>query len=312
MKTILVLGGSGFIGDALCHALVDTYRIICADLVCKSSLQGHDNYSFIPMDFVHTNDFSPLLQGVDIVCHFICTTVPRNGTDQLLGEIEANVMPTLRLLEAMERMKIKDIVFLSSAGTVYGDSKTVNTISSPIAPLCGYGVQKVMIEQYLALYRHYHDFNAKVIRLSNPYGIEQDAEKIQGVIPIFIRRLLNDQSIKVYGDTNRDYVYMDDVILGIVKVIEYQGNEAVFQLCYGQSYKLSHVIKLIEQYAGRTFRSIEYESCRQCDVPDVFLDALTTSKVLGWSAKTSIEEGIALVFECISKETAYSLLNDAM
>lgn len=297
MQKCLVLGAGGFIGKNICKSLVDEYHVIAFDRSIPAELENiSPNIEFVVGDFVNTEDFTSILHGIDKVIHLISTTIPSEETAHIDREIIENVVPTVRLLEAMIKENVKEIIFSSSGGTVYGDSGDhKNQVGDALHPICSYGVQKKVIESYIEFYGLRYGINYKIMRISNPYGIGQDLAKTQGVIPIFVYRLLHNMPICVYGDSVRDYIAIPDLVKGILQVLKYDGKQHIFNIGSGKVYKLREVISLIEDKAGKKFESVEYRDFRQCDVEKSILDVEASNEALGWRAETGLEQGIEMV-----------------
>ena len=300
MKKCLVLGAGGFIGKNLCKELSKEYKVIAFDIIRPLELENIENVEICIDNFVDKQDFSDVLQGVEKVFHFVSTTLPTEKTSHIDKEIIENVVPTVRLLESMVKCNVKEIIFASSGGTVYGETDGhYNKVTDPLNPICSYGVQKKVIESYLEFYGLYYGINYKIVRISNPYGIGQNPNKPQGVIPIFIYRLLLGQPITIYGDGNnqRDYIYMDDLIRALSKVAEYNGEQHIFNIGSGNAHTLHEIIDIIVDKSKMDFSEITYKDIRKCDVSKTLIDISVTKKELGWSPDVDISEGVSLVID---------------
>lgn len=301
MKKCLVLGAGGFIGKSLCRNLVKDYEIIAFDRKIPKELTAFDGIiKCVEGDFVEMKDFSVLLEGVDIVIHLISTTIPQEETANIDVEIMQNVVPTVRLLEGMVKADVPEFVFSSSGGTIYGETGNhVNEIGDGLNPICGYGVQKKVIESYLEFYGLRYGINYKIMRISNPYGIGQDPVKPQGVIPIFVYRLLHDMPITIYGDGNseRDYIYVPDLIEAFKKMLEYNGDTHIFNIGSGNAHTLNEIIDIIEHKVGKHFVRIDYQKKRKCDVSKNLLRVDETWRELNWKAEMGLEQGIETIID---------------
>lgn len=287
----LVLGGNGFIGYNFIKRFSEKERIRVFGRTKKYRFQN-PNIEFIEGDFKFI-DFDVLLEGIDTVFHFISSTVPFDGTSNIIEDIETNVLPTIRLLEAMKRKHIKKIYFISSGGTVYGECTTPALEDARLYPECAYAVQKICIEYYLHLYEKYDDMQGYILRVSNPYGLETNKKKKQGIIPIFTQKIINGEAIEVWGtgENKRDYIYIDEVIDAIESIYQYDGQYRIFNIGTGSSYSIHEIINLIESETHMK-ASIEYKEIRKCDVMDSFLDVSLIYNECGWKSKLTIEEGI--------------------
>lgn len=297
LKKVLILGASGFIGKAVVDRLHDIYEITALDIANPPDKVMLNNVKYLEGNFVKREKFDDLLQDIDIVIHLICTSIPKDDTKQIPEEIEQNVIPTIRLLESMVRCGVKNIIFTSSAGTVYGETgNKVNKVTSSLNPRCSYGVQKCVIETYLKFYALRYGLNVKIMRITNPYGWGQDNKKLQGLIPIFINKIINDEGITVFGDGShiRDYLFISDLADAFEKVIEYSGPEVVFNIGYGEFYSINDIIKFIEKKIGHQFKNINYTENRFCDVNRSLVEVKKSQELLNWYPKISIHDGIEL------------------
>lgn len=294
------MGAGGFIGKPLCKELSKNNHVKAFDIFDIAELRNSENIEMVIGDFVTMEDFEDLLAGVDLVYHLISTTLPSDDTSKIPLEIEQNIIPTVKLLEAMVKNNVRSIVFASSGGTVYGETgNKKNRVNDPLSPICSYGVQKKVIEAYLQFYGIRYGLNYKIARLSNPYGLGQNQDKPQGVIPIFINHLLKGEAIAIYGDglNERDYIYLDDLVEGLIKVGEYQGEEHIFNLGFGQVYTLLDIIGYIEKISGKKFTRIQFMPKRFHDVSKTLLDVSSSQQLLNWTPKVEIEQGISLIVQ---------------
>lgn len=292
MKRVLILGSNGFLGRYLSAEL--TRRSVTVYGYDCSNQTENAPYSFIQGDFRHEQRFSRILtEGqFDVVYHLISTTVPVPGTSNILREAEENIMPTLRLLDAMKSVG-GELIFASSGGTVYGEFRgRHHQCGDPLAPICSYGVQKASIEQFMQLYNQTGEVRCKICRISNPYGVMPQQGRTQGIIPILLRSLLDGAPITLYGETVRDYIYITDVIDALIAVGAYVGSERVFNVGTGIGTGLHALIKLLEERCGRSFPTIQEEETRTCDVAENVLDISETTRLLDWAPSVPLKNGI--------------------
>lgn len=292
----MVLGGGGFIGSYICENLqllghqVTVYKR--PDTFSENLEHIKDHVKFINGDFRKETDFVSLLHNVDWVFHLVCTTLPAN--ENVIFDIEENVIPTIKLLEACRETKVKKIIFISSGGTVYGSSNMqYMSEDHPTEPICAYGVQKLMIEKYLHLFHYLYELDYAVLRVSNPYGDRQNPFKPQGVIGVFLAQALLGRSIEIWGDGSvvRDFLYISDVAKAAVMVAEYDGPEKLFNIGSGKANSLNTVIDCIEKVLNTKVNKI-YRQGRKQDVPFNLLDISKANNVLGWKPEVELMDGI--------------------
>lgn len=299
MKKYLVLGGNGFIGKYIVDSLSVNNEVVVADYNIDDA-SDTDNITYKKLDFITCEDFSSFLDGVDVVIHLISTIVPNENINNINLEIENNVFPTIRLLNDMVKNNVKEIIFVSSGGTVYGEHDNIPIAEDePKQPICNYGIIKELIEKYLNLYNRYCGINYRIARLANPYSEVVKKGKKQGIIPIFIDQLLNNQQLKIWGDGNdvRDYIYMDDAIDALLKIIEYSGDEKVFNVGTGIGYTINDMLEIIKSELDIQDLSISYEDSRKCDVKNNVLNIERIKNELDWEPKTDLQSGIKKVIK---------------
>lgn len=300
MKKCLVLGATGFIGKNLCSELIKTCSVRAMVRRQNPYLDEIGVQQIVQADFSKLTDFVPYLDGVDTVYHLISTTLPKEGSEGVVDEeIVQNVIPTVHLLESMKRAGVKKIIFASSGGTIYGDHGDIPARETdPLNPKSAYGLQKQLIENCINFYRVTYGIQARIVRISNPYGCGQQLEKNQGVIPIFIRKLLADEPITVWGGENlRDYIFMDDLVSALISISAYDGDEYVFNIAGNQVFSIKDVIETIEEVVGKKFSQITYESPKASDVGNTCLDISRIEQELDWHPMVSLKEGIGRVFD---------------
>ncbi len=253
MNKCLILGAGGYMGRSLCKQLHKDYHIVAYDKYFPQELFSLENIEFVQGDFVLERSFSSLLKDTKFVIHLISTTLPIEGTGNIFREIDENIKPTASLLEAISESNIERFVFSSSGGTVYGDTNnSINNTDSPHNPRSTYGLQKSIIEKLILFYSQQYGFRAEIMRITNPYGIGQDPQKPQGVIPILIRKLYHQEPVDVYGAANtRDYLYMGDLVKAFEKVLSYNGDECCFNIGTGIYTTVPNLIARIERISGK-------------------------------------------------------------
>lgn len=290
MDRVLVLGATGFIGQHLIDRLCENKTVIGYDRV-----MGNLPCPMIEAEFSAEQGFEALLEEyrIDTVYHLISTTIPKEDTSDIVQEVSENVLPTLRLLEAMRKRPGTRLVFVSSGGTVYGESKGhANRETDSREPICGYGMQKLTIEQYIQFYNRRYGTDFRIARLSNPYGVPPRRPRGQGVIPILMGRLLAGEPIALFGDTLRDYIHIDDAVEALVRFGDYEGDLKLLNIGSGVPVRLSTLVRQIEALTGMRFSRVDRQDIRRCDVAESVLDITQASRALNWIPSVGLEEGI--------------------
>ncbi len=299
---ILVLGARGFIGKHLCSALVAAnHRVRGFDLQ-----PANGNWPDIPGvewtagNLDHVSDVMTALDKIDLVFHLISTTIPQTSNENPLLDLQQNVGATLKLLELVIKQPRKPrFIFLSSGGTIYGIPHIIPIPEEhPTDPLSAYGIAKLAIEKYLALYGYLYKLDYSILRLANPYGEFQSHLSNQGVIAAFVHKALHHKPVEIWGDGSivRDYLYIGDVISAMITLIDYNGPEKIFNIGGGKGHSILELLSVIKELFQHDIAYCHLES-RACDVPINVLDIKRAASILGWKPTTPLHEGIKRVID---------------
>jgi UDP-glucose 4-epimerase len=290
----VVFGGGGFIGTNLCRALAGKVETLRAFGRRKSFPEALEGIDWIPGDFKDSSALASAVAGCDVVFHLITSTTPTSANVDKIADLNSNVVSFLHLLEACRLQRVRRVVFVSSGGTVYGiPNRIPTTEDSPTNPITAYGISKLAIEKYLALYEHLYGLEYRVLRVSNPYGPFQTSIRNQGVIAAFLGRALAGKPIEMWGDGSiiRDYIYIDDVVEALQKAAVHEGQARVLNIGSGEGYTLRQLVTAIEKELGLTVKILQYEG-RPVDVPCSILDISSATAELGWYPRTSLTDGL--------------------
>jgi UDP-glucose 4-epimerase len=298
MKSVLVTGGSGFLGSHLIDRLVERGRgtTLNFDLYPRASKPPPDE-RFIQGDLKNTEFVRQTLidQGVDTVFHLAWATIHESSVKDPVADIASNLIPTVNLLNACLEARVKRFVFLSSGGQVYGiPGQTPIREDHPTRPISAYGVTKLAVEKYLGMFAHLYGLEAVVLRPSVPYGPRQNPRRRQGAVGVFIHRVLSGQPIEIWGDgeTVRDYFFVDDLTSGLVTASDTRrATGAVINLGGGRGYSHKDLVRVVEETLGLR-AEVKYLPARKFDVPEVILDTGRARDLLGWAPQVGLADGI--------------------
>lgn len=307
---ILLLGAAGFIGTNLTIELAKNAEneITLVDR-CKVFFNPIINMNLKNIRIVESGltvdvDFDSILKNQEVVYHLVSTTVPTTSNQHISQELVSNVVFSANLFEACIRCGVKKVVFISSGGTVYGKEVDCplkeKTATNPIS---SYGVQKVTIEKLLYLYRYMYGLDYRIIRLANPYGPYQRPNGVLGAVTTFTYKALKGDEITVYGDGSvvRDFIYIDDAIRAIMKIVEGENKHRTFNLGCGYGTSIKQVLETIEKALGISM-NVSYIEGRKVDVPVNYLDISRYEKYYGALNPISLEEGIIKTAEFMKQE----------
>lgn len=297
---IILLGAAGFIGTNLVIELAknpeNEITVVDRDkLYFKNIIDlGLPRVSIVESDLTMDTDYEELVQGQDLVYHLISTTVPTTSNQHIAEELKANVVLSANLFEACVKKSVKKVVFISSGGTVYGkESKCPLNEKTPTNPITSYGIQKMSIEKLLYLYNYMYGLDYRIIRLANPYGPYQRPNGVLGAVTTFTYKAIKGEEINVYGDGSvvRDFIFIDDAVRGIQKIVEGTDRHHTFNLGCGYGTSIKQVLDTIERALGITL-NVKYTEARKVDVPVNYLDIKRFETAYGSLNPISLEEGI--------------------
>jgi UDP-glucose 4-epimerase len=296
----VILGAAGFIGINLANHLAKLgFNLVCFDRYL--SPHWPQTATAIIGDF--DSQPSKLLQELDnaFVFHLISSTRPSPSTGQIADEIRNDVVTTISYLE---KTKTRDLrwIFLSSGGTVYGQSnKAIIKETNATIPICSYGVVKLSIEHYFSLYRVLHNVDCIIVRPGNPYGPWQHPQVGQGIISAILYKALLGKVIEIWGDGEniRDYIYIEDTILGIMAAAIGGRTGEIYNIGTSIGLSINQLVKVISETLNLKLM-VNYSSTRSIDVKRNVLSAKKLSTHTGWESKTSIHNGVVLTASWIN------------
>jgi UDP-glucose 4-epimerase len=303
----LVIGGNGFIGTNLVDALHDAgHKVRVFDLFPSRYREPHPNVEYVVGDMGNHGELHDAVQDVDWVFHLAYATLPQTSNEDPGYDVRSNVINSIQLLEECRHSSVRKIIFISSGGTVYGvPQRTPIPEDHPTEPICSYGITKLTIEKYLALYQKIWGLNYVVCRLSNPYGPLQNPFAKQGAIGVFLGNVLQGKPITIWGDGEvvRDYIYIEDAVAALLRAAEYEagdGDPRVFNIGGGDGTSLNQLVQAIKQIVDAPV-GVTYTPARALDVPANVLDISKAQKYLKWTPQVELAEGLRTTWDWINK-----------
>jgi len=293
----LVLGGSGFLGSHLVELLLAegfSVRVFGLGFPSSTSVGALPQLEVVDDDFRDPKALANSVEGCQYVFHLISTTVPASSNRDMLFDLETNLLGTVRLLEICVRERVRQIIFSSSGGTVYGATgNSPIPETHPTEPRSAYGITKLGIEKYLALFHVLHGLEYTILRIGNAYGPRLPLTGEQGVVGAFLKCLSGGEPIRLWGDgsVTRDYVYATDVARAFRMALEQRSQFRIFNIGTGTGTSISELIRLMEKATGRQARILT-ERGRPADVPVNILDPTRARQYLNWEANTALQTGL--------------------
>ena len=289
-RPVLIWGGGGFLGTNLTERMAAGGRQVInvsRSHLTRTQMQG---VCYLAPD---------LAELADLVAQSACVIHMAHGSSPAaaLPQMEANLAGSMQLTFALMRAcaaHAVPLVYLSSGGAIYGPDAPVPTPeSAPTYPISPYGVEKLVAERYLAIGAQQLGLAYRVLRISNPYGPWQTGLKPQGVIGIWMRNVLEGVPLELRGDGSPqyDYVYVDDVIEAMVRVMAYDGPVDTFNIGSGQGRSLKEILVQLRLLCGDGLR-VNTHDAAPARVPVNVLDTSLAAQELGWRAMVDFEDGL--------------------
>jgi UDP-glucose 4-epimerase len=298
MATCLVLGGNGFLGSHIAEALVHknyTERVLDSFNHGMKNLDSiGDNIEIIKGDFFQESDLITSMSDVDFVFHYISTTNAVTSLNNPRYDVETNVIGSIKMLEIALKCGVKKIIFPSSGGTIYGEPTSIPiSENAPTNPLNPYAISKLAIEKYLNYFFHQCGMDYVVLRYSNPYGERQNPFGNQGVIPIFLNKIKNNEVPTIFGNGSaiRDYIYIQDALDATLALFNKKCDEKIFNVGSGRGNSINDLISIMSEVTGKEIRPI-YANDNGFYIKKIILDISKIKNITGWSPKTDMFEGI--------------------
>lgn len=293
----LIIGGNGFVGSHIKDMLAErgaSVRIL--DRYPERFRDADRRVDYRIGDFSDPKAIKDALAGIDTVIHLQSTTVPSTSEHSNVFDIESNLIPTVRLLEAMVDSGCDRIIYLSSGGAVYGNPTQIPIAEDAVlTPISSYGVIKSVIERYLHYFGRY-GLRSLIVRPSNLYGPRQGNTGVLGLINTLLEKTLREEEVVIFGDGSavKDYVHVRDLLDFLAKAIAMDAT-GVFNVGSGQGVSVNEVIAQVNAVTGRELR-LRFEDARPYDVARIVLDISKAHGVLGWQPTVSLEQGVREVW----------------
>lgn len=313
-QRIFITGGAGFIGTNLVKFLLDKdeYDITVYDNLSEgskenldkaiSNSQEHSKVVFIKGDILDFDKLFSAVSGHDSVIHLAAHTKVVESIENPKESLAVNSTGTFNVLEAARINNIGKFVFASSNATVGEQIPPINE-SMVAKPLSPYGAVKLYGEALCSAYYHCYSLKTVAFRFANAYG--PYSEHKTSVVAKFLKRAKQGQSLEIYGDGNqtRDFIHAQEIAQAIHLLIEYDTSQPgpwgeVFQIATGLETKIGDLAQKIVDHFSLGKEKITFSKERAGEIRKNFSDVTKAQKILGFSYKIKLDEGIKELLKC--------------
>ena len=295
MKKILILGGTGYIGTNLAIYLSEFYDItVTGRNNLNNLLQKYSKMKFKALQLSDMNELKSIVKNFDVFILLIPNRQPHQVNKVVDDDLNEIIEPTEFLFNLLSKEN-KKLVFASTGGAVYGDSKGKPSFESDFCkPINQYGKYKLRLEESLASTQKQNQFDADILRISNPYGGHFNHYFSSGFVNTVLSKIKNKSMLSIWGDglQVRDFIHISDVCEYIRRTIEIKGFNLI-NIGTGVGYSLIDAFELISKVNKSTldiFFNYDYVE----EVPYNVLNTAKSKEILSYSPRLDLKSGIEL------------------
>ena len=304
-RNVVVTGGLGFIGSKLAIRLVELgARVTIIDLPDSASAGSLSNVTSILSaarllreDLSTPGDWASSIAEAQVVFHLAGQVSHSASMQQPVDDLRQNCGSLLNVLEAARRSTPAPKIVFTSTRQVYGraESLPINE-THPVRPPDINGIHKVAAEEYLRIYRQFHDVPSTTLQLTNTYGPRIDLRNPgRGVLNVFIARALRGEPLEIFGDgqQRRDILHVDDVVEALLLAADLDA-PGPFLLGEARPTSLREFLDVLAELLPIEVRCRPFPADLQSiDIGDSHCDSTRFAALTGWSPKVTLREGLA-------------------
>lgn len=305
MRNVLITGGAGFIGSHLVEKLVknkdyivvlDNFGLYYEPEIKRKNLKillTKPNFKLITGDIRDSSLLKKIFSNYtpDSVVHLAAKVGVRNSLIYPREYADVNILGTINLLEMVRNNRVKNFIF-SSSSSIYGSNKKLpfsedDSVNDQLSP---YAVSKRSAELYCEMYSSLYNIPITILRLFTVYGPRQRPDL---AVSKFIRKITNNEEIEIYGDgtTTRDFIYIDDVIEGMFKVLDNPSAFEIINLGSSNPITINSLITYLEKIIGEKAKKKYLSFCKE-DMRITHADIKKAKKLLNWEPTVDIKDGL--------------------
>ena len=297
----IVTGGAGFIGSHVAEALLargDEVHVL--DSLVTGSRKKVPAGAELHVGDIRS-DAGALFDEVkpELCVHLAAQADVGTSVERPDYDADVNVLGTVRVLEAA-RAAGTHVVFSSTGGAIYGECDAPAAEDAPRRPISPYGISKLAGEEYVSGWNRLFASGHVSLRFANVYGPRQEASLEGGVIAIFLERLAAGEGTTIFGDgeQTRDFIYVGDVVRGVLAAVDYRGG--VYNIGTGIETSINELHAVCRRVTGVDSEPV-YAEERPGDIRRSVTDPLLAERELGWRVEHPLEDGLRLTWESLQE-----------
>jgi UDP-glucose 4-epimerase len=294
--TVCITGGAGFIGSHVADAFLrEGWRVLIVDNLSGGRRENVPPGAELHVLDIRSKEAADLVRdgGVDTLVHHAAQMDVRKSVEDPVFDADVNILGGLNLMEAARRGRVRQVLFASTGGAIYGEQDYFPADENhPVRPVSPYGVSKLAFERYLFYYHVAYGLDITCLRYANVYGERQNPHGEAGVVAIFLNRLLAGQAPTINGEglQTRDYVHVSDVVRANLAAVELSGFH-VYNVGTGIE---TSVVELYREIARSVGSSLEarHGPAKPGEQQRSVIDAGRLRAELGWPEPLPLREGL--------------------
>jgi UDP-glucuronate decarboxylase len=323
-KKVLVTGGAGFIGSHLCKRLLaDGHEVLCLDNYFTGTKENIARFLNHPrFELIRHDVTEPLTIEVDWIFNLACPASPIHYQYNPVKTIKVNVLGALNVLGLAKRVRAR--ILQASTSEIYGDPEMHPQTEdywghvNPIGKRSCYDEGKRVAETLFFDYFRQNKVDIKMVRIFNTYGPHMRPDDGR-VISNFVVNALSNKPITIYGDGSqtRSFCYIDDMIEGLIRMMDYETGVEKRGKDYTQSYlsgfpgpinlgnphevSVASIAKKIIQLTGSKSELV-FEKLPEDDPRRRCPDISKAKDILKWKPRTKLHDGLGKTIEYFLKK----------
>lgn len=299
MARALVTGGAGFVGSHLVERLLnDGHEVVALDNLSVGRrsnvqhLESNPKFKFVQADIGRREDIEAYFKGIEWVFHLAARADIVPSIVEPYEYHRSNVDGTIAVLESARAAQVKRFVYTASS-SCYGLPDIVPTPeTAEIRPMYPYALTKYIGEWYVRHWAQTYKLPAVSVRFFNVYGPRARTSGTYGaVFGVFLSQMAHGKPLTVVGDgtQTRDFTYVTDAVDALVSAAESDLIGEIMNVGSGGTYSVNSLVELLG------VKEVVHIPKRPGEPDVTFADVRKIERLLGWKAKVSFPEGVAVM-----------------